>query len=66
MSDKPIGLTEAVSLAKIEMTRVSQLIIDYGYTANDFKLILSRLIQEEMEYIERQHYNTKGETNGQP
>ena len=50
-----MSLQEAVAKAKIEMADVAELIIDKGYTAEDFKLVLSSQILAEMEYIEQQH-----------
>jgi len=50
-----MGIREEVAKAKVEMADVAELIIDKGYTAEDFKLVLSRLILDEIEYIELQH-----------
>jgi hypothetical protein len=49
------GLTEAVEMAELDMEPVAELIIDLGYTSNDFKLILSRLILSDMKVRERNH-----------
>lgn len=53
-----MSLKEAVAKAKIEMADVAELIIDKGYTSEDFKLVLSNLILDELEYIELQHRET--------
>ncbi len=50
-----MSLQKAVEAAKIEMGEVAELLVDKGYTSNDFKLILSKLILDEIEYIELQH-----------
>lgn len=50
-----MGLSQEIENAKTEMGDIAELLYDKGYTPNDFKLILSRLILEQMEYIDLQH-----------
>ena len=50
-----MGLSEEVEKARSEMRDVAESLYDKGYTPTDFSLILSRLIFEEMKYIDQQH-----------
>lgn len=44
-----MGIQESVEQAKNEMRPIAEKIMDLEYTAEDFRMILSNLIAEEME-----------------
>jgi hypothetical protein len=48
-------IQEELAKAKPKMADIAEKLVDMGYTANDFKLVLSNLVLKELEYIEQQH-----------
>lgn len=49
------SISDLVNIARGKMDLIAENILEMGYSPHDFKEVLSNLIYEEMESIERQH-----------